>query len=347
MNFGLLIPELKIWITIVYWLLKKEIKLNMGAHTHTRTRTYTHKHTHTCQHEGSRGGPKPGQLVSQPKRREPRGHTAFPAHTPPCSWWAWRAPTTSAAGSQGSGLERWGETAPFATWDMRTWHVGAKGGLTAWGCVWQDCLPAGRSHYPLWSRWSQLPMMTCYRACERSEHAGLASWAWLCPDHSVPSVWHQAFSQPNLSHLTGTSWILSKQLSVYSTQTLCVGDTKRSILQDVDSSLPIFLFWHHHFITSSCLLWMPYPFFHLPSLERGTGPLPHTLASAYQILPFLQGPTQMFLFCQEASPNSPHLSDSTYYVFIFLSLLVEFNFMLYCLVSWIVLSACMYMFTRL
>lgn len=71
--------------------------------------------------------------------------------------------------------------------------MGAKGGLTPRGCVWQDCLPAGRSHCPLWSRWPQPPIMTYYVACER---AGQLSWpAGL---DCVPQSWELERAQYQL-----------------------------------------------------------------------------------------------------------------------------------------------------
>ena len=80
------------------------------------------------------------------------------------------------------------------------------------------------------------------------------------------------------------------------------------ILQDLDSYLPIFLFWittlSHLPISYKCHICS---FNYYPSNVE----LAHCLtplASAYHTLPILQYPVQMFLFCLEASPNFPHFS---------------------------------------
>lgn len=80
------------------------------------------------------------------------------------------------------------------------------------------------------------------------------------------------------------------------------------ILQDLDSYLPILLFWiitlSHLPISYKCHICSFN--YHPSNGEQAHCLIP--LASAYQTLPVLQDPVQMFLFCQEASPNFPHLS---------------------------------------
>lgn len=81
------------------------------------------------------------------------------------------------------------------------------------------------------------------------------------------------------------------------------------ILQNVDSDLLMFLSWYYHFyhICLSPVNAIICSFICHPSNVE----LAHLftlLASACQILPFLQGPLQMFLSCQKASPNTPRLS---------------------------------------
>lgn len=129
--------------------------------THVSSRLCVQTHTHTPPNTKAQGAaPKPGQWICWPRRGEPsEGRVMAPVprvgledpHPLSCTRLcahrgvAWR----SEAG------------APLCQVRGEDMGCGSQGSLMSRGCVWQASLPAGRSRCPLWSRWPQLPRMTC------------------------------------------------------------------------------------------------------------------------------------------------------------------------------------------
>lgn len=156
----------------------------MHPHIHTCTRTHAQTSANTKAPEVA---PKPGQGIWQQRRREPSEGTRRSWPSLPRAPGGPGDPCSPAACVRGGGLESGVRLLLFAMRDVRTPAVGAKGGLTPCGCVWQACLPAGRSRCPLRSRWPQLPRMTCCWALRGQgvpgSPAGL-DWVPLTPDSS-------------------------------------------------------------------------------------------------------------------------------------------------------------------